>query len=381
MTTKLYTSDMLGAPVLNGAIGSLINLLDAVLVNGFGLVTSSGVSVTGSVATMTFGVAHPFSVGTVALIAGATPAGLNGEQRVLTSTPTTITWTTAAAAGAATGTITAAVAGAGWTKPYSGTNLAAYKITDVTGTGCYLKVDDTVTLTSRVTGYESMTAIAAGTGLFPTVAQWAAPGLFWSKSNTTATATPWQIVADSRGFYYFPKNSIAAAEHQANYFGDINSLKSNDPYACVLRGNTASRAGSAAAYTDDLAYSDASQTADGLYMPRAATAVGTAQKNFNVNTMNIGVALVHYSGTVGFAYPSSVDNALMLGQVAVYSAVGVRGFMPGMYLSPQLCTTSFATGDKVEGTGALAGKSVRVIKIGALTGNAVVFVDTISNWR
>lgn len=370
---------MLGAPVLNGAAGSLINLLDAVLINGFGLTTSSGVVVASNVATMTFGVAHPFSAGSVALVAGATPAGINGEHRVLTATPTVITFAVVAADGAATGTITAMVAGAGWTKPFTGTNLAAYKITDVTGTGCYLYVDDTATLVARVRGFESMSDINTGVGGFPTAAQYAAPGLWWSKSQAAGTTVPWKILADSRGFYHFVKNY--ATENQSFYFGDIVSLKSNDPYACVLRANVSSKAGTNTAITDDFGYSDGTQVGDGLYIARAANALGTAQKNFSAAAFSAGLTQTHYTGTVGFAYPSPVDNGLMLAPVVVYGATGIRGYMPGMYFSPQITNASFASGDIIAGSGALAGKTVQVVKHGPLVGAAVSFVDTITDWR
>lgn len=375
---------MVGAPVLSGTAGALIAILDAVLVNGFGLQTASAVTIAGGVATVNVPTAPSATVGTVVLVAGATPAGLNGEQRVTATTANSVSFATAIT-GAVTGTVTVKVAPAGWSKLYSGTNLAAYKITAVEGTGCILKVDDTGATVARVRGYEAMTDMATGTGPFPTVSQWTEPGLWWSKSNAaSAEARPWRIVADDRGLYFFPKNADTLGEHQGNYFGDILSLKSNDPYACILRANSADRSASVVALSDSLEYADPSQSVDGLYAARAANTLGGAIKHHNTPVMTVGLPLLHVTGGSGWVYPSPIDNGLMLTPLVVYSAAGYRGYFPGMHVSPQLTNAAFSTGDVVEGSGGMAGKTVAVIKLGAPspgTSQGVVFVDCLSDWR
>jgi hypothetical protein len=384
--TKSFTSAMTGAPVLSGTAGALIAVLDAVLVNGFGLGTLTSLVVSGNVATATYGAGHPFTVGSVALIAGATPAGLNGEQRILSTAANTVTFaTTGISDQTATGTITSKVAPAGWSKLYTGTNLAAYKITSVMGTGCILKVDDTGTTTARVRGFEAMSDISTGTGPFPTVAQIAAPGLWWSKSNAaSAAARPWRIVADDRGVYFFPKNADTASEHQGNYFGDILPIKSGDPYACVLRANSADRSASVTAMVDSLEYADSSSSAAGTYVARAANTLGGSVQSFQAPVMSIGLAAAHVTGAVGLSYPSPVDNGLLLTPVCVYSASGYRGYFPGLRFSPQITNSAFSTGDVVAGSGDMVGKSVTIIKLGtpaAGGGQGVVFMDQTSDWR
>jgi len=384
--TKSFTSAMTGAPVLSGTAGALIALLDAVLVTGFGLGTLTSLVVSSNVATATYGAGHPFIVGSVALIAGATPAGLNGEQRILSVTANTATFSTAGISDqTATGTITSKVAPAGWSKLFTGTNLAAYKIINVAGTGCVLKVDDTGTTVARVRGYEAMSDITTGTGPFPTVAQIAASGLWWSKSNAaSAAARPWRITADDRGVYFFPKNADTGAEHQGNYFGDILSLKSNDPYACVLRGNTSDLSAGVTMQTPDAGYADSSSSIGGLYAARAANTLGGAAQHFNAPVMSVGLPLVHTSGAVGWTYPSPVDNGLLLTPVVIYSTQGYRGYYPGLRLSPQITNSAFSTGDAVVGSGDMVGKSVTVIKLGAPAagaGQGVVFMDQTTDWR
>jgi hypothetical protein len=377
---------MTGAPVLSGTAGALIAVLDACLVNGLGLGTLTSLTVSGGIATAIYGSGHPFAVGSVALIAGATPVGLNGEKRILSTTTNTLTFAaTGISDQSASGTITSKVAPAGWSKLYTGTNLAAYKITSPMGTGFVLKVDDTGTTTARVRGFESMSDINTGVGPFPTLAQWAAPGLWWSKSNAaSALARPWRIVADDRGVYFFPKNADTASEHQGNYFGDILPIKSNDPYACLLRANSADRSASVTAMNESLEYADSSLSAPGTYIARAANTLGGAVQSFQDPVMSVGLALVHVSGTVGWAYPSPVDNGLLLTPVCSYSAGGYRGYFPGLRYSPQITNNAFSTGDVVAGSGDMVGKSVTVIKCGtpaAGAGQGVVFMDQTSDWR
>ena len=93
-----------------------------------GCVAGSCGSITATVASTPSAV-----VGSVILVAGATPTSLNGEQRVTAITANSVSFATTEANATATGTITLKVAPAGWSKLYSGTNLAAYKITSVTG--------------------------------------------------------------------------------------------------------------------------------------------------------------------------------------------------------------------------------------------------------
>ena len=375
---------MAGAPVLLGTPGALIGVLDAVLVDGFGLQTASGVVISGGVAVVSVPTTHAAAVDAVVLIAGASVAGLNGEQRVTAITANSVSFSTTET-GAVTGTVTIKMAPAGWSKLYGGTNLAAYKIIDVTGTGCILRVDDTGTTAARVRGYESMTDVSTGAGLFPTVAQWAAPGLWWSKSNgADATARAWRVAADSRGVYFFPKN-YAGQEHQGNYFGDILSLKSNDPYGCVLRANSADQAGNAAVFGQELSYNDPAFSQDGLYLARAANAIGGAVKCHNAHTLSIGAANGAYAiGGTGAPYPSQVDNGLMLSRIAIYNAAGFRGYYPGVYATPQNVVSSFSTGDKVLGSGDMVGKNVVAVKFNSITPGAqqaCLFVDPISDWR
>lgn len=384
--TKSFSSDMTGLPALSGTAGALIAILDAVLVNGYGSTGVVSLSVTGTVATATYATGHPFKVDTVGLFAGATPPGLNGEKRILTVSANTVTFdATGVVAGAATGTITSKVAAAGWTKLFTGTNLAAYKSLAPESTGCILRVDDTGPYTGRVRGYESMTDVSTGSGPFPTPTQWEAPGLHWSKS-TEANASPrkWAVYADHRGFYWLPQ-PVAGELKQGFYFGDINSNKSNDPYACVLRASTTDRSASPVVSGEDVAYHDAPMNFDGMYAPRAANALGGAVRVGSCLTVAAGMALQQPIGLYGFPYPSPVDNGLSLYPLQVFNpAQGVRGSLPGLYGSNQIVNAAFTDEDVILGTGAMAGKKVKTLMFwntNSVGNRATLFVTHTDDWR
>lgn len=384
--TKHFTSAMANGPALSGTAGALIAVLDAVLVNGFGLQSVTSIVVAGNIATVTTGSTHSHTLHSVALIAGALPAGLNGEKRVLSVTTTTFTFdATGISDQTATGTITTKVAPAGWTKPFSGTNIAVYRGNTVTGTGMYLRVDDTGTLNATVRGFESMTADTVGYGAFPTTTQLAA-GDYMVKSNVASAAVrPWTFFADDRGFFYFCKNGDTALEHKSHYFGDILSLKSNDPYGCVIRAYSTVPGVSGALEGSSFAVTDANYSYTGLYAPRAANALGGAVQLHNTPLLMAGLAVAGSAlGAAGLTYPSQVDNGLQLGPVLIYNALGTRGTYPGLLVTNQNVGDTFASNSLVLGTGTQAGKIYMAMRCDALAVGAsrpCVFIDIASAWR
>ena len=203
-SVKRIHESMRGAPVLNGVAGSLIGLLDTFLVNGWGMATANSLSVSGGVATLTMPTGSEFEDHCVVLIAGATPAALNGEQRIATTNGTTLTFPTTVADGPATGTITVKYAPCGWQKVFSGANLAVYRSQNVMGERRFLRVADTGNVDARVVAYNNMTAVSTGTGPFPTAAQISGGG-YWPKSmSADTTAQRYDLVGDSMWLYYAP---------------------------------------------------------------------------------------------------------------------------------------------------------------------------------
>jgi hypothetical protein len=113
---------------------------------------------------------------------------------------------------------------------YSGTNKAAYRSLDVTGTRLYLRVDDTVGVYADVSGYESMSDIDTGTGPF----NGGGSGRWYKSGTADATARGWRVYADSRCFYFYANKGTETA---AAWFGDIVS-NIPDAYGCGIRRPT-----------------------------------------------------------------------------------------------------------------------------------------------
>jgi hypothetical protein len=389
-SVKYFHSAMTDAPVLNGTAGSLIGVLDACLVNGFSLRTVDSLTVTSNVATANISAGHGYEVDTIVLIAGATPSGLNGRKRVLSATTNTITFAAPGVAdGSATGTMNVRLAPAGWEKPFSGTNLAAYRSAEIASTRCFLRVDDTAAQNARAVGYESMSDINTGTGPFPTSAQ-VSGGLWWGKANSTATtARSWMVVADDKTFWYYVNTvgSSSPVDGVVYGFGDVNSLKSGDAYGCVLFGPSTDLSASTSVQIQHAFYAQMTSTTTSGYLARAYTAIGGAAPTYKRAESYCRQEVTSGLST-DIPYPNGADNGLILSRMTVQEAGGhVRGVLPGLYFVPQILTaTSFSAQDKIAGQGVLAGRKLLAVKASggsatnSSTNAATGFFDITGPW-
>lgn len=382
-TVKYFHSGMTSAPTLSGTAGSLIAVLDACLVNGFALKSVDSLVVAGGIATVTISSGHSFEANTVALISGATVSGgsVNGEKKVISVSSTTFTFdATGISDQTATGTISAKLAAAGWAKQYSGTNKAAYKPTDVTATGCLLRVDDTGTTSARVIGYEAMTDVDTGTGLFPTTTQ-ISGGDYWSKSSTAnSTARNWILIADSKFFYFARANSATVPnDYELSVFGDFNSTKSGDAFGCVLSGNASDLSANAPSGAANY-WNAANSVALGLYCPRAYTGLGSSINLAKTFPMFMMTSTSSNSGNAGMAYPNQTDGGLYVvpHYLSENTASTLRGMSPGFYCTPHTVANGvFVSKDSVVGVTGLAGKTLKAIT----SASALCFVDVTGPWR
>ena len=384
----IYTFDsaMTGAPVLSGSAGALRALVKACLVDGFGAGAVATLTVAAGIATATFPGAHPYRVGSVSQFAGATPAGLNGQKRILSTTTNAVTYAAPGIAdGAATGTITHKVAAAGWQELFAGAlaNVLCVKPTVPEATGCVLRVDDTGTINARVRAYESMTDVSTGAGPTPLESQLAG-GLYWPKSGTAnATARPWYLVADERGFY-LALSPQGTDRYTLLYAGDIASLKSGDTYGYLLTGNHADQTALTTVPDGCCGWSHRSARS-GAYMVRAHTAIGQSLAMQRLGAHHNGSTSDVYAGTAGYSlgtYPNGPNNGLMTGALELHG-LGIRGTLPGLLHPVQDCGTAFATGAIVDGTDDLAGRRLLAVRVappsGAVT-PGTVFLDITGNW-
>jgi len=169
----IYASDDPGAPSLTGTAGSFVALLDAILVDGYG---------TG---------------------------------------PT-------------------AKAGLGWTREFTAANKRAYRGNMATASGCYLRVDDTNARYAWMQAYSAMSDIDTGTDVAPATAD-RPNGMLWPKSATTdATSRWWWAIGNERCLYLwivpaaFPSGTTNHAGGAPYFFGDLVSIRPNNPYAFAI---------------------------------------------------------------------------------------------------------------------------------------------------
>lgn len=339
-TVKFFHSAMPNAPVLSGTAGSLIAVIDACLVNGFAASTVNSLVVASNIATATISGGHSAEVGSVVLVSGATPSGLNGERKVLSvgGGNTTLTYdATGIGNQTATGTISLKLSPAGWRKDFTGTNLAAYKSNDVAATGCLLRVDDSGGKLARCVGYESMTGISTGSGPFPTSGQ-ISGGLYWTKSNAAdATARQWVLIADGRIFYLLLRHySATFAGAGMMCFGDLLSYKSGDAWSCVIAGAMSDRSGYSSGSSDD--YASITTSIGGTFLARPDTALGSSCQARKWFSIPIPTSTSPYqSGQGPMRYPNAADNGLYLSEhyLSQYGDLSLRGVSPGLFCSPQ----------------------------------------------
>lgn len=382
---KLIHSDMAGAPTLVDVAGSMVAVLNAALVDGFGSNTVDSLVITSGVATVTRGAGHPFSVGAVALVSGATTTtgSVNGEQRVLSVTATAYTFDAAGISDqSATGTISHKVASLGWERPFAGSStLQVYRSADVTGTRMFLRVDDSGVFSARVVGYETMSDDSTGTGPFPTAAQ-VSGGQWWPKSSGGG-AKPWMIVGDGRLFYIWVQFNpgLGAGISHASAFGDFVSKKSPDPYGCMLTGAGADISGSGSPSTADWSYS--STTAQQAHMARGVSGRGSAVGFARVAQHPRGGQSI-YSGEVttsNIAFPNPADQSIYLVPFTLQELAApscYRGDAPGVFFLPHAVGTGvFATREQINGVLGYAGRTFTAFP--SPVGSA--FFDTTGPWR
>ena len=330
---KWYTSAMPGASVITPAAGNAITILDACLVNGFGSTAVTSLIVVGAVATVTFGASHTFPAFCVVEIAGATPAGLNGEKRVLSVTDTTLTFDAAAITDqTATGTITCALPAGGWEKPFSDTTIAVYKSLDVESSGFYFRVLDAQISTFVVTGYEAMSGHSTGTDPFGAAS-------FMKASNTvTSPARPWLVITDGRFVYWCPTAYIGSNSYGALMlgFGDIVPTWTADPYAVIVRGSAteATTAGAAPSAAMSLLLASTTLVANLTLARDAAGTLKDADAITHPGPMVISVIADAAGGTTkAMSYPGGKDYRVFLLQMNVFDGnnnLAMRGAVPGL---------------------------------------------------
>lgn len=391
-TTRVYKSTDAGAPVLSGAASKMIDLLDAVLVNGYNSKTIT-ITRTGDTATATC-TAHGFVTGRRVLISGATPSDYNGEFTVLTAATDTFTFEVLGSPTTPpTGTITCIVAPAGWTKPFTGTNKAAFRNSVAAGgTGLYLRVLDDGSGTGGARealcrAYLTMSDVDTGTIETPTVAQQASSIVFRKSNTVDATSRAWILVADELTFYLTIDEGYTYVLVGA---GDIDSYVPADAYRYFISGRIQQVAASSysfrAAGLVDRSNTWATPSANGLYFGRGYAGTGSpipaAIPILANNAIGSGSAIGGGYGQIASPVPGTALGMFLPAWVA--SENTLRGRFPGLYM-PVHSMDGVAAGTEYADTpGRPSGSVLTVLrsKISGTTGDdGHLCVESALPWR
>jgi hypothetical protein len=257
-----------------------------------------------------------------------------------------------------------AKAAAGWSKPYTGANKAAFR--PGAGTRFYLRVQDDapgvgVARECRLNGYEVMSDVDTGTGPFPS-----SSFLTGRKStDTSATTRTWLVVADNRTAYVCVLTGDTAQRYFCFAFGDFYSFINSDQYNCMLIGRTGENAAPQvnSEHMADLAVAP-SGVLGGHHMARGHTGLGGAVNFGKHGDSAKSGSLTYINGILPFTNPS--DGGLYLSRIWVHDPAttpvnGIRGRLRGLwhFLHP---LGSVADGDTINGVGELAGKSFLFVR-------------------
>ena len=393
-SVSYITHTMRGAPQIKGNTpGGLIDVLDCVLVTGWGLAAPTSVTVASGTATATFSGSTPWEIGAVIEITGGTPAGLAGRSRVASVVGSTMTFATAAADGTYTGSIGIKYAPAGWEKAFTGTNKAAYRSKDVTGARFYLCVDDSNGLFARVRGYEAMSDIDTGTGMFPLDSQ-ISGGWYWHKATSSnATAIPYLLAADAKQVLQAIAYGVSggAAYENTGVFGfgeGVHLNPAGDAFATVLSGSASSNSSLQYGALSG-AKSDSNGSYGGAVFARGWQGLGGSIFARPVPEGGDSTVFSGADNTLGAA-PSPIDGSVKMVRMLLKEQ-GTPGLLrsvtPGCYFVPQkldntLYAAQFALHD---GGGALAGRKFAAIFLGnGSYGDSrfgTAFVDVTGPWR
>ena len=274
--------------------------------------------------------------------------------------------------------------GAGWTKAFSGTNLAAYR--QGAGSMCYLRVDDgTGSFKVKMRGYESMTDVNTGTGEFPTTTQLANGVYAAIGTSTTAANKPWIVVADNKRFYLWVGASLTTAVNISTsttwqalfFFGDIISFRPGDTYCCQIIGSDSAstateRFGLAGALTSVIA---------GSFIARGAAQAAGAVNNgkyFDYYGANSSAIM---GSTACVAYPDPITGGINLSRIHVSNGAtvkGIRGRLPGVFAPLNVLPGN--NGDTFSGVGDLAGRTFILLDCGSGSTRGRVALETSDTW-
>lgn len=204
--------------------------------------------------------------------------------------------------------------------------------------------------------------VGTGTGQFPLPAQLLTTGHVVIRKSATADGTTraWMVYADSRTFYLFILSGDAASIYTAFIFGDCYSAKSTaDSYNCLIIGKSVENQASGAGSMQQMTVRPTTACA-GCFLARTHSGAGASITMGHTGSYNWTPGSANYQGEI--QYPNNPDNALYLSPITVFESSGgiVRGRLRGLYHVGH-AVASFSDGDTFSGAGDFAGKTLVIV--------------------
>lgn len=277
-------------------------------------------------------------------------------------------------------------AAAGWTKPFNTTNAVCVFQNGATGSNRYWRVrDDGPNGTStfkeawirgwKVKADVNDTADASNTNPFPSAANKTNGHVIRKSAAADATARVWACYADARTCILFVYTGDTAGVAMCHYFGDYYDLLGS----AGLNAHTLCRTteNSATLNVDSIG----AFSTNGHYMMQSYTGAGADVLDgiFPIGFQSEAAAV----GTGLLPFPNGPDGGRYLAQLG--TAEGglpsatrhYRGRLRGLWW-PMSGQGTYADGDTISGTGALAGRTFNIHRSSHATGvYAVETSDTL----
>lgn len=274
---------------------------------------------------------------------------------------------------------------AGWSRPFSGANLAAYQ--QGGGNGMFLRVDDTETGSNRsayTRGFEVMTGISAGERAFPSVASLASGVRNPTAYGSSSVPRAWFVVADESAFYLWIEGTAGSTTptNLPFFFGDVNTYHAADVSNTLMVGWSPSTQNlNSATLGMGYANSSISSTSQSNWLARRFDQVeGGVSAGLHGDYAKNGASLSFGGSSNAIPYPNPVDGGIALSRVWVHESSPinvVRGEMPGLWFP---CHNRPFPTDRpviVNGEGSLSGRQFVTMLVAA----GQLMVEISDTWR
>jgi len=352
------------APILRTNAGDLINLLDAVLINGFGEKQIDHLTSVDFTATATIDAGHSYKNGDILRISGADQDVYNGDYVIYNCNDTEFSYTLLYSNSVvATGIVKCKISPLGWTSSLSGENKKVYSPNLSFGKNIYFRVEDNGenslyedgnsfafgTQVATIEVYESMLDINNGIPEIDYRRQYILKD--WDISSGH-DPQPWVIIGNDKCFYLLisPNHTNPLQLCFDLYFlGEFKSFAPNDNFNFGCFGRKAT-------IENGIPYITQPLTSDSQNNYPILSKIYDIGLQIENQDYTGGVILKDYSGTItrnamrltsgapgtsqidswsaidSSAVPLNLcDNAVYYHPIYILEEYGYRGILPGAY--------------------------------------------------